>query len=108
MRRVLLLLVCLAGPALAQLPDRPIRNLAPFPPGGSTGLLARVMAEAGTPLEALNVVFEHALAIPAPTSRLIGLGATPMGGSTAAMRAHPKAELARWADLGRRAGIRGE
>lgn len=69
------------------------------------------MAPARTPpamAEALNGVFERALATPALRSRLVELGATPMGGSTAFMRAHLESELARWAEVVRRNNLRGE
>ena len=59
MRRMLLLLACLALPAAAQLPDRPIRILVPFPPGGSTDLLARLVAEAAGPLVPRGFVIEN-------------------------------------------------
>jgi tripartite-type tricarboxylate transporter receptor subunit TctC len=49
MRRRHLLLASLAAPAIARAqnwPDRPIRFIVPFPPGGSTDVLSRVLCEA--------------------------------------------------------------
>ena len=49
LRRIALALVAglLAAPALAQdwVPDRPVRIILPFPPGGSTDLVARIFAD---------------------------------------------------------------
>ena len=55
-----LLLGGLAGPALSQaFPDRPIRLIVPFGPGGGTDLMARVIAEKAGDLLGKPVVVEN-------------------------------------------------
>ena len=41
---VLALTLAAALPALAEFPERPIRIIVPYPPGGTTDLLARAIA----------------------------------------------------------------
>jgi tripartite-type tricarboxylate transporter receptor subunit TctC len=66
-RRRLLLLAGLAAAAaclpafevLAALPDKPVRIIVPFSPGGGTDLIARVVAEAMGPVLARSVIVEN-------------------------------------------------
>ncbi|QCK86821.1 tripartite tricarboxylate transporter substrate binding protein [Phreatobacter aquaticus] len=55
---VLLASGALARPAFA-FPDRPLRLIVPFAPGGSTDVAARLLAEAMGPLLGQNVVVEN-------------------------------------------------
>ncbi len=48
----------LAGPAWAQWPDRPIKLISPFPPGGQVGTLAYTIAQKLGPLVGQPVVME--------------------------------------------------
>jgi tripartite-type tricarboxylate transporter receptor subunit TctC len=48
-----------ASPALAQYPDRPIRIIVPFTPGGSTDILARMLGQKLTDAWGQNVVVEN-------------------------------------------------
>jgi tripartite-type tricarboxylate transporter receptor subunit TctC len=52
---------CLATalPALAQLPNRPIRIVVPFPPGGTSDLVARVVANGAAAYLPAGVVIEN-------------------------------------------------
>ncbi len=61
-RRTLLALPLLATPALAQprwVPDRPIRIVAPFAPGGASDQISRIMAEELAPLLGAQVLVEN-------------------------------------------------
>ena len=69
------------------------------------------MAPARTPpaaIAALNAAFAQALANPTVRARMAELAVTPVGGTPDAMGAHVRAEVARWAEVVRRQGIRAE
>lgn len=54
------LLAALPRPASAQAwPTRPVRLVVPFPPGGASGNVARIMADAMTPLLGQPMVVDH-------------------------------------------------
>lgn len=48
-----------AGPASAQLPNRPVRVVVPFPPGGTSDIVARVVANGAAPFLPAGVVIEN-------------------------------------------------
>lgn len=56
---VSLLLLTLALPAMAQLPDRTVRVIVPFPPGGSSDFVTRVVVEAASQLLPRGAVVEN-------------------------------------------------
>jgi tripartite-type tricarboxylate transporter receptor subunit TctC len=67
MRRLLAVLCALLIPAVvvpalaaaAELPDRPVRIIVPFVPGGTSDIVARVLAEAATPHLPRGAVVEN-------------------------------------------------
>lgn len=61
MRQVLTAIMLLFALPLqaADLPDRPIRIIVPFTPGGASDIVARVLAEAATPLLPRGAVVEN-------------------------------------------------
>ena len=61
LRGVLLGTACLAAPlsAQAQYPNKPIRLIAPFPPGGTVDFFGRLVSEGMGPLTGQPVVLEN-------------------------------------------------
>ncbi len=104
--------------ALAAVSDQRIAELADVPTFGEQGVQGMAidswfgfMAPARTPpaaIAALNAAFAQALANPALRARMSDLAVTPVGGTPEAMGAHVRAEVARWAEVVRRQGIRAE
>ena len=72
---LLCLLACpAASPAQEWTPDRPVRILLPFPPGGATDLLARAVAQA-TVVEARGkLVFVSGMLAKGPDGKIVGVG----------------------------------
>src|SRR5215475_9738959 len=56
---VLLLSLCLIVPARAEWPERPVRWIVPFGPGGANDLIARVAAEAVSKRLGQPVIIEN-------------------------------------------------
>jgi tripartite-type tricarboxylate transporter receptor subunit TctC len=100
--RVLAACLCagLAGGTASAYPDRPIRLLISFPPGGSTDAMARLVQPAvekllGQPLiienraGASGLIAIDAVAKAPPDGHVIGLGGTAALGSNHAFQARP-------------------
>ncbi|MGG5809531.1 Bug family tripartite tricarboxylate transporter substrate binding protein [Falsiroseomonas sp. CW058] len=103
----------LAAVSAARLPELP--DVATFAEQGVQGMAIDswfgFLAPARTPqpaIAALNAAFARALAEPAVRARLAELAVAPLGGTPEEMGAHVRAEVARWADVVRRQGIRAE
>jgi tripartite-type tricarboxylate transporter receptor subunit TctC len=95
---------------LTELPDLPT-----FAEQGVPGMAIDswfgFLAPARTPpaaVAALNAAFGRALADPKVRERMATLGVTPLGGTPEQMGAHVRTEVARWAEVVRKQGIRAE
>jgi tripartite-type tricarboxylate transporter receptor subunit TctC len=53
------LALCVGGPAMAEYPDKPIRIICPYPPGGGSDITARMVADALTRQLGQQVVVEN-------------------------------------------------
>ena len=102
-RRSLLASVMLAAPALAQgawQPDRPIRMVVPFPPGGATDIWARLIAEPMSEMLRVPVLVENrsgasgmlgadAVAKATPDGHTLLFTITPLVQSPIVLNQHP-------------------
>lgn len=80
-------------------------------PGFEASQWYGIVAPAGTPdavVERLNVEIVKAMADPAVADRLAQEGAEVWTTTPAAFKAHIEAEIPRWAEVARKAGIRAE
>ena len=100
----------LAAERLPELPDLPT-----FGESGAPGVVIDswfgFLAPPRTPpavAEALNAAFNQALQRPEVQERLRAVGVVPLGGDTARMGAHVKAETQRWGEVVKANGIRAE
>jgi tripartite-type tricarboxylate transporter receptor subunit TctC len=103
----------LAAVSAERLPELP--ELPTFAEQGVQGMAIDswfgFMTPARTPpaaIAALNAAFNRALAEPAVRARMAELGVAPLGGTPEQMGAHVGAEVARWAGVVQRQGIRAE
>ncbi|MGK7866847.1 Bug family tripartite tricarboxylate transporter substrate binding protein [Falsiroseomonas sp. E2-1-a20] len=104
--------------ALAAVSDQRIGELPDVPTFAEQGVQGMAidswfgfMAPARTPapaIAALNAAFNQALADPRVRARLTELAVAPLGGTPESMGTHVRGEVARWADVVRRQGIRAQ
>jgi len=61
MKRIVIALAAalLACPALAQFPDKPVKLVIPYPPGGQFDIHARILADKASPLLGQRIVVEN-------------------------------------------------
>jgi tripartite-type tricarboxylate transporter receptor subunit TctC len=60
LRRIPILLAAACVPVLAQtFPDKPVRIVVPYPPGGSTDLVARILGEGATELMGQSIIIDN-------------------------------------------------
>jgi tripartite-type tricarboxylate transporter receptor subunit TctC len=78
-----------AAQAQAQAPERAVRILVPFPPGGTTDIVARTLAHGAT-------------------SRLQEAAVVPLGGLPERLAEQTRSESARWGEVVRTSNIRAE
>ncbi len=101
--------------ALAVTSDRRLPQLADVPTMAEAGFPAfevsswqGLLAPAGTPpaiVSKLQLQVVRILALPEVRERLAAVAAEPVGSTPAQFRAHIAAEIARWAEVARRAGL---
>jgi tripartite-type tricarboxylate transporter receptor subunit TctC len=112
--RVLLVAVtgCMSGPdALAAYPERAIRIAEAGVPGYEITAWGGYMAPAGTPapiVARLNSELNKVVASPAIRDRWVALGIEPVGGTPEYFAEYVRKEIAKWTDVIRRAGIKGD
>jgi tripartite-type tricarboxylate transporter receptor subunit TctC len=68
-----------AQPTVTKFPDRPLRYIVPFPPGGSTDIVARVVAAAMTEELGQTVVIDNRGGVGGTLGAEIAARATPDG-----------------------------
>ena len=59
MRPLPCVLLCMATSALAEYPERPIRIVVPYPPGGSNDIMGRLVAQKFTEAFGVQVVIDN-------------------------------------------------
>jgi hypothetical protein len=95
----------------ALLPDLPTIAEAANLPGFEVSAWMGVFAPAGTPpavVTQLNGALQKLLAAPDIRERFAGLGAEPLASSPEEFSAHIRSEMAKWSQLVKAAGIKGE
>jgi tripartite-type tricarboxylate transporter receptor subunit TctC len=79
-------------------PSRPVRLILPFPPGGGTDILGRIISER----LAAN------LGQPVVTDRLAAMATDPLTSTPEEFGAYLKQEITKWGDVVRKANLKAD